>query len=356
MAIKTAIVGYGGMGMFHASQIQQIKSLAVVGTYDINPERLIIAEEHGYKSYSTLEECLSDDNIELVIISTPNNSHKPIAITALTAGKHVICEKPAMMSADELQEVLEVANKHHKIFTVHQNRRWDKDFCIVKEALDKNLIGKPFYIETRVQGSRGIPGDWRCVKEAGGGMLFDWGVHLIDQILCLVDSHVTEIYAHLLSVKFQGVDDNFKILLKFENNLSVLIEVDTYCFIPLPRWHISTDSGSLIINDWDCNGKIIKANLVEFKWEEGIVYTSAGPTKTMAPRPVETIDELPLPECNPDCKDYYDNVAAAIAGETEIIVTQEQAMRVMRIIDAIFKSAETGECIKDIDIMNTYAC
>lgn len=352
MGIKAAIIGFGGMGSFHAQQIKKINSVSIDGVYDIEPQKVKNAEDKGYKGYSTLEECLSDDT-ELVIIATPNNFHKELSVKALEAGKHVICEKPVMMNAGELEEVLAVSEKCNRIFTVHQNRRWDKDFRIVKEALEKELIGKPFYIESRVQGSRGIPGDWRCVKEAGGGMLLDWGVHLLDQLLWLVDSPVAEVYAHLLSVKFPEVDDNFKVLIKFENNLSALIEVDTYTFIPLPRWHVSTDSGTLVINDWECNGKILKANLVEFKWEQGIVHTSAGPTKTMAPRPVETIDQLPLPEMEPDCKDYYDNVAQAIRGKEELIVTPAQAMRVMKTIDAIFKSARTGECIKGVEIYGT---
>lgn len=348
MSIKTAIIGFGGMGSFHADQIKGIGSLTVVGAYDIKPERLKLAKEKGYKAYSTLEECLADDT-ELVIIATPNNFHKELSIKAMEAGKHVICEKPVMMNSEELKEVLEVARRTNKVFTVHQNRRWDRDFVIVKEALEKKLIGQPFYIESRVHGSKGIPGDWRCVKEAGGGMLLDWGVHLLDQILWLFDSPVTEVYAHLLSVKFKDVDDNFKAVLKFKNGLSVLIEVCTYSFVPLPRWHICTDNGTLVINDWDCNGKIVKANQVEFKWEESIVYTSAGPTKTMAPRPVETIDELPLPNVNPDCRDYYDNVADVIRGSGSLIVTHKQMMRVMKIIDAIFESARLGECIKDVE-------
>lgn len=349
MSIKTAIIGYGGMGSFHASQIKQINALKVVGAYDIKPERVKKAVEDGYKGYSSLEECLQDD-IELVVIATPNNFHKELSIQAMMAGKHVICEKPVMMNAAELQEVFDVAEEQKKVFTVHQNRRWDRDFRIVKEALDKQILGEPFYIESRVQGAKGVPGDWRCVKEAGGGMLLDWGVHLLDQILWMVKSPISEIYAHLLSVRFKDVDDNFKVLLKFENNLSVLIEVDTLTFIPLPRWHVSTDTGTLVIHDWDCNGKILKANQVEFKWEESIVYTSAGPTKTMAPRPVETIDELPLPDVKTDCKDYYANVAKAIKGEEELIVTHEQMMLVMKVIDAIFKSAQTGQCIKGAEI------
>ena len=344
MGIKTSIIGYGGMGEYHAEQIRTVSCLEIAGVYDINPEKVSKARNSGYKGYDFLEECLSDESVSLVIIAAPNNFHKE-----LKSGKHVICEKPSMMNAKELNEVYNVAHECGKIFTVHQNRRYDKDFQIVKTALKNNVITKPFYIESRVQGSRGVPGDWRCVKEAGGGMLLDWGVHLIDQILLLVDSRVSEIYAHLLSVKFDDVDDNFKVLMKFENGTSVLVEVDTYTFIPLPRWHISTETGTLVINDWDCNGKITKANLVEFKWEDGIVYTSAGPTKTMAPRPIETIEEIPLPEVKTDWKDYYLNIADAIQNGADVLVTEKQSIRLMKIIDAIFESAKSGKCIKGVD-------
>jgi scyllo-inositol 2-dehydrogenase (NADP+) len=351
MEHNIAIIGYGGMGSWHHKQLAEVENMNVTAVYDINPQKVLAAISGGLKGYYTLDELLNDKSIDIVIIATPNNFHKELSISVLMAGKNVICEKPVMMNAIELAEVLEIARAVGRVFTVHQNRRWDKDFCIVKKVLDENMIGKPFYIESRVQGSKGVPGDWRCVKKAGGGMLLDWGVHLLDQILWMVKSPVSEIYAQLLSVKFPDVDDNFKVLLKFENNLSVLIEVDTYTFIPLPRWHVSADNGTLVINDWDCNGEILKANLVEFKWEQGIVYTSAGPTKTMAPRPVETIDRLPLPEMNPDCRDYYTNVAQAIEGKAELIVTPKQMMRVMKIIDAIFLSAKTGECIKGVDTL-----
>lgn len=140
---------------------------------------------------------------------------------------------------------------------MHQNRRWDRDFLIVKKAIEDGTLGKPFYIESRVQGSKGIPGDWRCVKEAGGGMLLDWGVHLIDQIMWLVKSPVKEVYAAPALVKFPEVDDNFKLLLRFENGLSALVEVDTYTFINLPRWHVSGDAGTLQIDSFGCEGKIV---------------------------------------------------------------------------------------------------
>jgi scyllo-inositol 2-dehydrogenase (NADP+) len=346
MEHNIGIIGYGGMGHWHCQNIARVQNLNIAGIYDINPQKALLAKNEGLKGYNSLDELLSNQSIDIVIIAAPNNFHKELCIAALDAGKNVICEKPVMMNSADLIRVMDIAKKSGKLFSVHQNRRWDKDFRIVKNAIENNLIGTPFYIESRVQGSRGIPGDWRCVKEAGGGMLLDWGVHLIDQIMWLVDSPVVEVYTHLLSVKFPDIDDNFKLLLRFENGISALIEVDTYCFINLPRWHISGDSGTLVINDWGCKGKILKANTVEFKWEQGIVYTSAGPTKTMAPRPVETIDELPLPSENPDCADYYRNFIAALESREELIVKPEQCLRVMQVIDAVFLSAKDGICVK----------
>jgi predicted dehydrogenase len=176
-------------------------------------------------------------------------------------------------------------------------------------------------------------------------MLLDWGVHLIDQIMWMVDSPLTEIYAHMLSVKFPGVDDNFKLMMRFENGLSALVEVDTYTFINLPRWHISGDKGTAQITSFECDGQIVRANTSSIKWEEGIVYTAAGPTRTMAPRPEETIERLDLPEIETDAKDYYRNFRDAAEGKADLIVKPEQAMRVMKVLDTVFESAEKGRSI-----------
>lgn len=343
---EIAVIGYGGMGSYHTEQLLTLpEEFHLAGIYDINPERIEIARSKGIRGFDTLEELLDEPSIRTVIIAVPNNFHKELSIKALRAGKNVICEKPVMMCAAELEEVIAVAKETGRQFTVHQNRRWDRDFRIVKKAIEDGTLGKPFYIESRVQGSKGIPGDWRCVKEAGGGMLLDWGVHLIDQIMWLVKSPVKEVYAHLLSVKFPEVDDNFKLLLRFENGLSALVEVDTYTFINLPRWHVSGDAGTLQIDDFGCEGKIVRAKTSEMHWEAGIVYTVAGPTRTMAPRPQETIEEIALPEVQTDARDYYRNFRDADLGKAELIVKPEEALRVMRVIDAVFESARTHTCI-----------
>ena len=347
---EIAVIGYGGMGSYHTEQLLTLpEEFHLAGIYDINPARIEAARSKGIRGFDTLEELLAEPSVRTVIIAVPNNFHKELSIKALRAGKNVICEKPVMMCAAELEEVIAVSKEAGRQFTVHQNRRWDRDFLIVKKAIEDGTLGKPFYIESRVQGSKGIPGDWRCVKETGGGMLLDWGVHLIDQIMWLVKSPVKEVYAHLLSVKFPEVDDNFKLLLRFENGLSALGEVDTYTFINLPRWHISGDAGTLQIDSFGCEGKIVRAKTSEMHWEAGIVYTVAGPTRTMAPRPQETIEEIALPEVQTDARDYYRNFRDADLGKAELIVKPEEALRVMRVIDAVFESARTHTCIS-VDI------
>ena len=340
--IKVAVIGIGGMGSWHIENLKRVKDFQVIGGYDINPAKKEILNNWGYKFYSDENELFADEEIDLVVIATPNNFHKHYVLKTICSGKNVVCEKPAMMNAEDMKECIKAAEERKKLFTVHQNRRWDKDFLIVKKVLESNTIGSFYFIDSRVQGSRGIPGDWRCVKEAGGGMLLDWGVHLLDQMLCLVKSPVKEVYAQLLSVNFKDVDDNLKILLKFENGVCAQIQVDTNCFINYPRWHISAIDGTMVIDDWNCTGKIVKANTLSFNWEEGIIYTETGRTKTMAPRPLKTLDTLPLPEVYGGWEEFYKNIADVLLNNAEPIVKTSEVLKVIEVMDACFLSNEKG--------------
>ena len=174
MKKKIAIVGYGGMGGWHCGQIKANGVLDLVGIYDIKEERRKAAEADGLYAYATLDELLADEQIDLITIATPNDFHKEIAIKALSCGKNVISEKPVALNSEELSEMIEAAHKYGKIFTVHQNRRWDGGLATMKEVFESGMLGKVYSIEFRIHGSRGIPGDWRCLKKHGGGMMFDW--------------------------------------------------------------------------------------------------------------------------------------------------------------------------------------
>lgn len=341
MKHQMGIIGYGGMaGWHHQMLTEKIPELNVKGAYDLRPEAMDKAEEMGLHRYGSSQELLADPDIDLVLVATPNNFHKDYVIAGLRAGKNVISEKPVTMNAQELREIMAVERETGKLFTIHQNRRWDRDFVMVRKILESGDIGTPYFIESRVLGSRGSMHGWRGYQVNGGGMLLDWGVHLIDQALHLIDSPVVSVTANLRGVFSSEVDDSIKVLLRFENDLSYLLEMSTNCFIPQPRWHLSCTDGTAVIEDWECHGKMVKLREAgEMTWDNDIVYTAAGPTRTMAPRPAHTTQVLPLPETQSDSiVSFYGNVLAAMEGREKLLVTSAQALRVMEVIDLAFAS------------------
>ena len=340
-----AVVGYGGMGKWHVNLVRErIDSMVLAGIYDIKQERMDEANKEGIKTYGSLEEVLSDKTVDIVLVATPNDSHRPIVIQALKAGKNVVCEKPVALNSQELEEMIDTANAENRIFTVHQNRRWDKDYLTMKKIIDNNMVGDIYHIESRVHGSRGIPGDWRGKKEHGGGMVLDWGVHILDQMLLLWDEKVTKVYCELTHITNFEVDDGFRIHLTFESGRTALLEVGTHHFIQLPRWYMIGRDGTAVIEDWSLKGKIVKV----LKWDEGDVapvQTAAGLTKTMAPRTASSVTTLDLPTVQSDITDFYKNVMGAISGEAELIVQHDQVRRVMRLMEAAFESARLGQTV-----------
>lgn len=350
MALKLGIVGFGGMGSHHFSQIAEKLNgyLEVKGAFDLRDDRKEYIKSQGLIAYDSLEDILNDSEIDIITIATPNNYHKDIAISAMRHGKNVVCEKPVAMNTAELQEMINVSEETGKVFTIHQNRRFDKDFCKIKEIFDKNIIGKFYLLDSRVQGSKRVLQDWRGRKFNGGGMVLDWGIHIIDQVMWMDKSKVVSVSANLFSIYTDEVDDNFKIILKFESGLVATFQVETNCFINQARWHVCGEDGTAIIDDFSANGRIVKlSDDRDLGWDDVIIYTEAGPTRTMAPRPRETTEELPLPEVNPDWTDFYKNVVNVITGkEKELIVKHDEAVRVMKVIDLVFEAAEKGETIK----------
>ncbi len=332
------IVGFGGMGNWHREILADFENIFCAGTFDISLDRQEVASQLGLHAFASLNEVLEDEKIDIIVIATPNDVHKEIALKAMNAGKNVVCEKPVTLSSKDLQDMIDCANKNEVMFTVHQNRRWDEDFLTMKRIYDEGVLGEIFNIESRVHGSRGIPGDWRGTKEQGGGMILDWGVHILDQILLMVPEKVKSVYAKLYHVTNEEVDDGFKIILTFEFGKTALMEVGTSNFISLPRWYMQGINGTAVIDDFGCTGKIV--NIQNYEKREVIpVKTAAGLTKTMAPRTDDTISEGTLSVVNADIHDFYKNVAAYIAGNVDhTFVKHNELLRCMKLMEAVFES------------------
>jgi len=348
MSIKMAIIGMGGMSGWHFSNIKNdIKDIEIVSGYDISKEvRERRAKEWGIKVYETPEELYADPEIDLVLIATPNDVHKEYSVKCMEAGKNVVCEKPVTMDVPELEEIIKVRDKTGKFFSIHQNRRWDPDYVTVKELLAKKMLRNPYTIKSSVHGSHRLYG-WRAFKPNGGGLLLDWGIHLLDQMLDLIPEPVVSVYGHLHSMENSEVDDAFTVMLRFEGGCTAVVDISTNSYIVEPRWRVSSTDGTAIVEDWELHGKIVKqADPDEIDWTETVIYTAAGPTRTMLPRPKETTIQVNLPKVGDrSWIDYYRNVVDVLNGKAEQIVTAEQGLRVMKVIEAIFESDRTGKAV-----------
>ncbi len=344
MKKNVVVVGYGGMGGWHTESLQESDVCNLLGIYDIKEERREAARKEGIFAYDSLEAVLEDPRVDLITIAVPNDAHKEIAIRAMEAGKNVISEKPVTLSCADLQEMIDASDKTGKIFSVHQNRRWDEEYLGLKKVYDSGEIGEIVRVESRVQGSHGIPGDWRGTKEHGGGMVFDWGIHLLDQLLMMMHGKVVRVHCLLDNITNQEVDDGFRITLTFDNGATAYAEVGTNNFISLPRFYMLGIDGTAIVDDWNKDTRVVRcklrkdANVVPVK-------TAAGLTKTMAPRDAYTIDEYTVERPRVDVHDYYRNICAAIDGTATQLVTHEQMMRDLRIIEACFESARLGQTV-----------
>ncbi len=342
MKKRAAVIGYGGMGAgFHCKNLLTSDVCELAGIYDIDPAKCELAASRGVKVYSSREELLADPTIDMVTIATPNDVHEEIAIAALEAGKHVISEKPVTLSLESLERMIEAANKAGKIFSVHQNRRFDVDALAMKQITDSGELGEVINIESRIHGSRGIPSDWRGIKQYGGGMLYDWGIHIIDQACMILGYDVASVRCTFDHITNKEVDDGFQLWIEYKSGKKAYCEVGTYNFIDMPRFYMRAEKGSAIIKHWTIPAHVVKCKA----WHESDVLpvvNGSGLTKTMAPRDEITVDEYDIPKPESDVHNYYRNFVRAMDGLEEQMVTHDQMRCVLKIIMTAFESVEKG--------------
>lgn len=342
---RIVIVGFGGMGAQHADMIDGVAELELAGTFDVREVRQEQARLWGYHAYPSFAAVLADKSVDSILIATPNHIHRDIAIQAMEAGKHVICDKPVTLNSQELKDILAASQKTGKVFMVHQNRRWDEDYLSIKKLVDEGTLGHVFRVETRVQGSRGIPGDWRREKQFGGGMLLDWGVHLLDRLLLLFPAPVKLVYCKLMYPTGKEVDEEYHIHLTFADGRTAIVETGTRDYIMLPKWYALGTTGTAIITDWQMGGKVTLL-VDDDETDAQPIVAGAGLTKTMAPRVLASTKDEPLPRVATDVRDFYRNFVAVTEGKAEPIVKNDQVLRVMRLIEAAFESDRTGQAVR----------
>lgn len=345
MELNLGIVGYGGMGSFHAARAP-LAGVTVAAVCDIREDRCLEAEEKGFRAYRSAEELFRDPSVNTVILSVPNYLHAELCKEAAKAGKHVISEKPAALNVAELDEMEQACRKAGVFLTAHQNRRWDKDMLIVKKAYDEGLLGKLFTIESKLHSANGYMHEWHLYKKFGGGMMYDWGVHLLDQILFMMPgAKIQSLFADIKNVLHEEVDDYFKILLRMDNGITCHIELSTYVIKAQPRWLAAGSKGTMIVEDFGCHGNIYRTGKMLEKLPPQITETEAGPTRQFAPVPPGGIVTEPLPEIASDWGDFFRNVRDVLNGKAESLIKIPEVRRVLSVMEACIESSQTGKSI-----------
>lgn len=345
--IKVGIIGFGYMGNFHLNKTRETEGAQVVSVFDTAQDKLEDAEKEGLKTYTDLESFLKDD-LDLVVIATPNQWHAQYAIAAMEAGKHVLCEKPATMSVQEIEDVKACSEKTGKFFTVHQQRRFDPDYRAVCDVVRAGTIGKITTIESRVLGERGVCFGWRADPESGGGMLYDWGVHLIDQMLQLFKGEkVTSVYARILSVLTPAVDDFFEINLNFSGGTCAKVIVGTFALQKLPRWFVFGDRGTMKLDDFSGTEGGVARIRGEVKGFDSVVgKKDLGPSRTMAPLEKEMLETLEIPAEEDMTLEFWNNLIASVENDQIPHVKIDEIIRQMKLVQAAFESAKKNQVVE----------
>lgn len=350
MNVNFGIIGFGFMGHIHEQNLSKLDGAEVIAICDIEEERMNDAIIPNVKKYTSVDELLKCEEINTVIISVTNTEHKEVVIKAAKAKKNIICEKPAAMNLEEYDEMVAAAKENGVIFTVHQQRRFDGDFKTAQLVYDNKSLGDIYTIKSQLYGFNGNMHDWHVYKELGGGMLYDWGVHLIDQVLCMVDSKIKTVYAEMRNVINTEVDDYFKIILKFENSICAEIELGTYYLADKFKWFerhwfMGGNKGSMYSDGFEPVGKITRTKSLLTNVPGKVTMTASGPTRSFGPPREGLIITEDLQTIDTDHMLFFKNYLNVINGKEEIAVKPEEVRRVLALMDAIRKSAETNETV-----------
>lgn len=343
--IKTALCSFGMSGLvFHAPFIEVNKNFQLYGVL----ERTKNEAQKKYPSikiFRNLESLLLDENIELVVVNTPNITHFDFVKKTINAGKHVLVEKPFTVSALEAKELIDLAKEKNVMLAVYQNRRYDSDFKTVKKVVKEQLLGD--LVDVEIHFDRFAPDlSYKKHKEnptEGVGSLYDLGSHIIDQALQLFGMPLA-IFADLDIYRPNSkVTDYFDLKLYY-NSFKVSLKSSYFVREPLAAYIFHGKKGSFVKSRSDVQeANLINGNLPNEKdWgiepvtEEGLLHTEING---------EIIREQ-IPSLTGNYMEFYDGVYQAIRNKKSVPVSGEEAMLVIKIIEAAIKSNNEKKVIE----------
>ncbi|MCX7642756.1 MAG: Gfo/Idh/MocA family oxidoreductase [Armatimonadetes bacterium] len=317
--IRCAVIGYG-MGKFHAEEIERTDGMSLVAICDIDPKRLEQAKNDFPKAKTcrSADELLAKVDFDLAVVATPHNSHAPLTLKCLKAGKHVIVEKPMCITVKEATAMIETAKRKGLMLTVYHNRHWDGDFMAIREVVEAGLIGEIFHVEM-FGGGYYQPGyQWRSEKSASGGLFYDWGAHYLWWLLQLIPHPIESVVGSFHKLKWHDVtnEDHVQAFIRFANGAVADIQFSTIASAVKPRWFILGTEGA-IVDRWEGS----------FSLHFFVNGVRA---------------EMQVPYKQSRWSEFYRNVANHLLRGEELVIKPEQARRVIAVMEYAERSAKRG--------------
>jgi predicted dehydrogenase len=331
--LNVGVIGLG-MGRWHLQNYAQCPECVIHALCDLDEGRLKSAQQDFGARYTFTDytEMLSDRKLDAVTVALPNQLHAPATIAALRAGKHVLCEKPMAVNAAEAEAMVAAAKRAKKQLMIHFNQRFTPDARFLKRYIEAGGLGDIYYAKTGWTRRRGVPGmgSWFTQKAlAGGGALIDIGVHMLDfalwmmgypksvQVLGSAYSVFGPKMAEAAGTTFD-VDDLAAALVKFDNGATLFLEAS---------WASNIEFQDLIYTELcgTLGGAIRRNGQLKIFREELGGLLDATPNRFLAP------SETP--------QQHF--VTSLLRSELNL-APGEQGLEVMRILDALYESAEAS--------------
>ena len=326
--IDVGLIGFGLAGRsFHAPVIRAVPGLRLAAIVQRTGNEAADAYP-DVRVVRTLEELLSIETIQLVVIATPNQTHFPLAARCLEAGRDVVVDKPFTTSVAEAGELLKLAKSLGRLLTAYHNRRFDADFQALRGVVASGELGRVIRLESHYDRYRpnSKPGAWREKPEAGSGVLFDLGPHLIDHALTLLGT--PEFVVADVRIEREGfsTDDAFDICLEYAGGVRAQLSATMLTVTPRARFVVTGTKGSFVKNEFDPLENTLRSGAIpsgdswmldkEENWGElAVVKSGRLEKRKIASRG--------------DWREFYANVRDAILGNAALLVTPQEILNVM---------------------------
>lgn len=347
--IRTALVSFGiSSRTFHAPFLTTLPGFSLVSVLERSGNTA--QEKYPWvRTVRSIDELLRDDTIELVVITSPNETHFPYAKMAMEAGKHVVLEKPFANTSAEARALVDISRATGKVCAVYHNRRYVADYLTMKDILAKGLLGELHEFEAHYDRYRPDPrtyGLWREKPLPGSGVFYDLGSHLVDQALQLFGTPQYIIADIRKQKPYSVVDDYFDVRLDY-GFLKVLLKSGMLVREMGPRYMMHGTKGSYIKYGEDPQEELLKAGHLptspdwgkEPESQFGLIHTEIDG---------KVIREV-YPSVQGGFQGYYQNLYKTIREGAELMEKPEHGYKVIRLIELAFESSEK-QCRVKVDL------